>query len=78
MKRRKFLIGSAATASGLLMGINACSTKDGKKVSEDNSVAKIDKLAGQTIEQLLEQYRYYLFDDFLPFMNKYVVDHKYG
>ncbi|MEA3476809.1 MAG: AGE family epimerase/isomerase [Bacteroidota bacterium] len=78
MKRRKFLTGSAATASGLLMGINACSTKDGKKVSEDNSVAKIDKLAGQTIEQLLEQYRYYLFDDFLPFMDKYVVDHEYG
>ncbi|MBE9509283.1 MAG: AGE family epimerase/isomerase [Bacteroidetes bacterium] len=78
MKRRKFLTGSAVTASGLLMGINACSTKDGKKVSEDNSVAKIDKLAGQTIEQLLEQYRYHLFDDFLPFMDKHVVDHEYG
>jgi len=60
------------------MGINACSTKDGKKVSENNSVAKIDKLAGQTPEQLLEQYRYHLFDDFLPFMDKHVVDHKYG
>ncbi len=78
MKRRKFLTGSAVTASGLLMGINACSTKDGKKVSEDNSVAKIDKLAGQTIEQLLKQYRYHLFDDFLPFMDKHVVDHEYG
>ena len=60
------------------MGINGCGTKDEKRVLKDNSVAKIDKLAGQTIEQLLEQYRYFLFDDFLPFMDKYVIDHKYG
>ncbi|MCK4343686.1 MAG: AGE family epimerase/isomerase [Bacteroidales bacterium] len=78
MKRRKFLTGSVATASGLLMGINACGTKEGKKVSEGNSVAKIDKLAGQTLEQLLEQYRYYLFDDFLPFLDKFVIDHEFG
>ncbi len=49
------------------MGINSCGT-----------VVTIDKLGGQTLDQLLEQYRYYLFDDFLPFMDKYVVDHKYG
>ena len=67
MKRRRFLTGSAITSSGLLMGINACNTKEEDGVSEDTSVA-----------QLLEQYRYYLFDDFLPFMDKYVVDHKYG
>ena len=60
------------------MGINGCSIKGENKVSEDNSVAKIDKIAGQTLEQLLEHYRYYLFDDFLPFMDKYVIDHKYG
>ena len=78
MKRRKFLTGSVATASGLLMGINACGTKEEKKVSEGNSVAKIDKLAGQTLEQLLEQYRYYLFDDFLPFLDKFVIDHEFG
>ena len=78
MKRREFLAGSAVTASGVLLGINACGTKKGKRVLTDTSVAKIDKLAGQTLEQLLEQYRYYLFDDFLPFMDKYVVDHKYG
>ncbi|MBE9509282.1 MAG: AGE family epimerase/isomerase, partial [Bacteroidetes bacterium] len=78
MERRKFLTGSAVTASGLLMGINGCGTKEEKRVLTDTSVAKIDKLAGQTPEQLLEQYRYYLFDDFLPFMDKYVIDHKYG
>ena len=60
------------------MGVNGCSTEEEKKISEDKSVVKIDKLAGQTPEQLLEQYRYHLFDDFLPFMDKYVIDHKYG
>jgi len=78
MKRRQFLTGSAITSSGLLMGINACSTKEGGGVSEDISVAETDRLAGQTIKQLLEQYRYYLFGDFLPFMDKYVIDHNYG
>ena len=60
------------------MGSNACSPKDVKKVSKDTSVNKIDRLAGQPIKQLLEQYHHYLFDDFLPFMDKYVVDHQYG
>ena len=78
MKRRKFLIGSAATASGMLMGINGCGTKEGKSVLKDSSVANIDSLAGNTLKQLLEHHRYYLFDDFLPFMDKYVVDHKFG
>ena len=78
MKRRNFLTGSAIASSGLLMGINACSPKDGKKVSKNNSANEIDSLAGQPIKQILEQYRYYLFDDFLPFMDKYVVDHQYG
>ena len=78
MKKHKSILIYVVTASVLLMGINACSTKDGKKVSEDNSVDRIDTLAGQTLEKLLEQYRYHLFDDFLPFMDKYVVDHEYG
>ncbi len=78
MKRRNFLAGSAVTASGLLVGINACSTKDGGKVPKDASAAEIDNLAGNSLEKLLEQYRYYLFDDFLPFMDKNVIDHTYG
>lgn len=78
MKRRNFLAGSAVTTSGMLMGINACSTKDGGKVPKDTSAVKTDKLAGLSLEKLLEKYRYYLFDDFLPFMDKYVVDHQYG
>ena len=30
------------------------------------------------LNNLLEQYRYYLFDDYIPFMEKYVIDHEYG
>ncbi|MBC8181746.1 AGE family epimerase/isomerase [candidate division KSB1 bacterium] len=36
------------------------------------------KLAGLTLNELLDQHRYYLFDDFLPFMEKYIIDFKYG
>jgi len=31
-----------------------------------------------SLEQLREQYRYDLFEDFLPFMDKYVIDPQYG
>jgi N-acylglucosamine 2-epimerase len=34
--------------------------------------------AGLALEKLRDQYRHDLFDDFLPFMEKYVVDHDYG
>lgn len=30
------------------------------------------------LEELRRQYHYDLFDDFLPFMDKYVIDHQYG
>ena len=60
------------------MGINACTTKEGDTLSKDTHALGIDRIAGVSLKQLLEQYRYYLFDDFLPFMDKYVVDHTYG
>jgi mannose/cellobiose epimerase-like protein (N-acyl-D-glucosamine 2-epimerase family) len=36
------------------------------------------KIAGYSPEELLNQYRIYLFEDFLPFMEKYVIDHELG
>lgn len=39
---------------------------------------KSDHLAGMTLGQLRAQYHYDLFGDFLPFMDQYVVDHRYG
>ncbi|MFC1607643.1 AGE family epimerase/isomerase [Candidatus Latescibacterota bacterium] len=35
-------------------------------------------LAGKTLEELRAQYRYYLFEDFLPFHDRYVIDHEHG
>jgi len=37
-----------------------------------------DRLSGMTLEELRDQYRYDLFQDFLPFMDQYVIDHELG
>lgn len=37
-----------------------------------------EKVAGLTPQELLKEYNGYLFDDFLPFMEKHVVDHENG
>lgn len=36
------------------------------------------KLAFMSLEELREEHRHWLFEDFLPFMDQYVVDRKYG
>ncbi len=36
------------------------------------------RIAGLSPGKLLEQYRENLFDDFLPFMDEYIIDHEYG
>jgi len=38
----------------------------------------LDKLAGLTLPLLRDRYRADLFDDFLPFMDKFVIDHELG
>ena len=76
MKRRKFLGALAGTTALLAQGCSLKSDKDQKGISL--SVTHDGKLAGFPLDELLKQYRYYLFDDFLPFMDKFVVDHKYG
>lgn len=37
-----------------------------------------DCLGGRTFKELRDQYRYDLYEDFLPFLDKYVIDHQYG
>jgi N-acylglucosamine 2-epimerase len=36
------------------------------------------RLAGRSLEELREEYRYWLFDDYLPFLDRHVVDHELG
>ena len=73
MERRKFIKTSLA---GSAFGLSNCAVKiegEGPARNEEQG-----KLAGLSLEQLRDSYRYYLFEDFLPFMEKYVIDHQYG
>jgi mannose/cellobiose epimerase-like protein (N-acyl-D-glucosamine 2-epimerase family) len=36
------------------------------------------KLAHRKLEDLRKEYQYWLYDDFLPFLDRFVVDHKVG
>jgi len=58
----------AAAAGGLINGHESALAAAGNP----------GNLAGKTLKELREEYRYWLFDDFLPFMDKYVIDHELG
>ena len=82
MQRRAFFTSTAGVASGIA-GLGGCSSKTGKKPKTGPgtpmSVLNGDgTLAGKTLEEIREQYRYDLFDEFIPFHDRYVVDHEYG
>jgi N-acylglucosamine 2-epimerase len=49
-----------------------------RNLSQSRVGQRSDRIAKLDLTQLREQYRRYLFDDFLPFMDKYVIDHEYG
>ncbi len=77
MKRRQF-IGTAAAASllPLCQGPALASPRTGQP--EGPSTAREGQLAGKTLAALREELRYWLFDDYIPFHDKYVVDREYG
>jgi mannose/cellobiose epimerase-like protein (N-acyl-D-glucosamine 2-epimerase family) len=78
MRRREFLTGSAVATTAALMGMTGCSKRQENSALTDQYATNNGKLDGLSLEQLREKHRYYLFDDFLPFLDKYVIDHKYG
>lgn len=74
MNRREFVLSSLGGTMARVPGQGpfgeerrACAEQEGH-----------ERLAGMTLEKLRDQFRYDLFDDFLPFMDKYVIDHTYG
>lgn len=73
MKRRGFL--AVTTGSLAALGVSGCRIE---KITPVRRPIENLKLAGSTLEELREQYRYDLFDDFIPFMDKYVIDHEQG
>ena len=77
MKRRSFF-GTTAGTAVFLAGTNGCTGRNSKKQDNSLSVTVDCKLAGYTLEELHEMYRQDLFDEFLPFVEKYVNDREYG
>lgn len=77
MNRRKFLgssLGAAAMAAELPATI-AAQKKHALRIPE---IRRSDRLAGATLRQLRDQYKSDLFKDFLPFMQRHVIDEQYG
>lgn len=82
MNRRKFLAASSAGAAALLTDLTGCkgpSSDEESRISQRaDSTTNKGKLAGFTFDALKKQYEYDLFDDFLPFLDKHVIDREYG
>ena len=81
MRKRKILLPSLISIL-LMATLLSCSNIDCQYVNpvkpDSDCVTDNGTLAGLTLEQLRRQYRHDLFEDFLPFMDKYVIDHEYG
>ena len=78
MNRRSFLGASGTIALTPLMG-SWESGKTGNMVeTNEDKTEQIERIAGLTPKELLSQYRRYLFDDFLPFMDQFIIDHELG
>lgn len=74
MKRRHFLELSAGTGT-LAAGV-ACGKEPVRKASDGEDM--IGTIEGMTLEQLRDQFKSELFDNFLPAMDRMVIDHEYG
>jgi len=46
--------------------------------STQRASSTVSQIAGMSLMKLRDQYHFDLFDDFLPFMDKYVIDHRHG
>src|SRR5919112_943951 len=77
MNRRQFFAGAAAAV------VAASADKDaaragGKRGAPRPGAGGGMRLAGLSLVELREQYRRQLFRDFLPFMERHVIDREYG
>jgi len=77
MKRRHF-IGAAAGTAVASTGVAGCRFEKIQKTARGGLVTDNGTLAGKTLDELFGEYYYDLFDDFLAFMDKFVIDHEYG
>ncbi len=72
MKRRTFLGAAAGSVLPVTGGTEAAPSR-APKVTDASG-----RLAGYTLAQLRDLYHADLFEDYLPFHDKYVIDHEYG
>lgn len=79
MKRRNFLeTFGVFTFSAVESNFATPYYKNRMPASLNSKKRPVTSVAGFSPQELLNQYKGFLFDDFLPFMDKYVVDHEYG
>ena len=76
MNRRKF-IGASAGAAATLTALPDALAQTARGGGGGHQGA-VRTLAGMTLRELREKYRRDLFEDFLPFMDRYVIDREYG
>ena len=67
-----------ASAGAALTGFHGCKVEKIEQAQKVPAAASKGALGGLTLEELGKQYRYDLFDDFLAFLDSYVIDHEYG
>ena len=72
--RRTFL----ATAGGASALSTAGSAQEKSVTYRKKTTRPVSELAGKSLRDLREEYRHWLFDDYLPFVDKYVIDHELG
>jgi len=76
LRRRDFFRLPAGAAA--VSGTGGCRGREENRAGRGKPVTPDGKLAGVTLEELRDTYRHYLFDDFLPFHYRYVIDREYG
>lgn len=79
MNRKTFITSSIASLL-LAKYTNAESLARGSSLIRPNASSGVDpvRYGDLSLTNLRDEYHRYLFDDFLPFMDKYVIDHEYG
>lgn len=78
--RRKFLKYSSLSGAGILTlgSILSCRNNISSEETEKVEIKKVTSIAGVSLEQLRDKYRTELFENFIPNMDRYAIDHEYG
>lgn len=77
--RRDFIAKNALTGLGLTAGSTlGCGRGSDASDNIKANQSKITSIGGMTLEQLRDKYRKELFENFIPNMDRYAIDHEYG